>query len=68
MNITTQGISDFDNLTTFVTVRDNDKQLDTVALISIANLSTAHKQAIEDILRAHIASLSISDTFKLLAK
>jgi hypothetical protein len=68
MNITTQGISNFDHLSVFVTVRDNEKQLDTVAIISIANLSIAHKQAIEDIMKAHIASLSISSTFKLLAK
>lgn len=68
MEITTCGLSDFDNLSVFLNVRDGDKRLDTLALISLIDLSLDHKAKIENILKEHIDGLGLYDTLKLLSK
>ena len=68
MKVTTQGISDFSNIEAFIAVRDGDRLLETVAIISVLDLSEEHKQLIQAVIQAHIESLGLNDTFKLLSR
>lgn len=67
MNVKTQGLSDFSDITMFLAVSDEVSLLETAVEFKISDLSDDHKKQIESILFEHFQKLPLSEKIRLLA-